>query len=154
MYSGASGRVYRAGWVYRVGIRVGNTGVPSQPACSRSPPADQRPPGAGPACRAGWVGCRVGGRTGDDGGRDGSQDHPAGPLQPPGPPLSWDPQNAHLRPKGRHFTLFTVKLVKTTKCHRNMSKRPVILPVSKNGPKSHLLKFSGFHFREPSLTRN
>ena len=59
----------------RVGTRVGIPGVvPSGTALS--PPADQRPQGAGPGL-PGWVGSRVGapGSTGDGGG-DGPCTHP------------------------------------------------------------------------------
>ena len=49
---------------------------------------------------------------------------------------------------------FPENLVKTAKCHRNMSKRPPIVPVSILGSESHLLNFSDFHSSEPSLTRN
>ena len=80
--------------------------------------------------------------------------HPSGPVGPPGPSLYQDPRNAASVPVGRDSTSFSIKLVKTRKCRRNMSIRPVIVPVSKNRLKSHLLKFSDFHIRKPSLTRN
>ena len=64
------------------------------------------------------------------------------------------PQNAHLRPIWRDFTSFSIKLVKRPECHQNMSKRPTIVPVSKTASRIHLLIFSDFHFRQPSLTRN
>ena len=39
---------------------------------------------------------------------------------------------------------FPVKLVKTAECHQFVSKRPVIVPICKTGPESHLLIFLGF----------
>ena len=78
------------GWVYR----VGNTGyLPSQhPLCSRSPPASQRPQGAGPAQGAGWAGSREGGRTGTlrntlNIRHSGTQERPPGPPPPSSQPL-------------------------------------------------------------------
>ena len=133
-----------SGWVYR----VGNQGV----LPSHLPEEPTRRPatrGSGPCCRqggsdAGWA----------DAPGDG-QDHPAGPVGraqalPPCPSLA----NAVSGPKGRDLASFPVKLVRTARCHQNMSIRPPIVPVSKTGPKSHLLKFSDFRNHEPSLTRN
>ena len=57
-------------------------------------------------------------------------------------------------PIWRDLTTFLMKLVKTAKCHQNVSKRPPLVPIPKTGPESHLLKFLDFHFHEPSLTRN
>ena len=54
---------------------------------------------------------------------------------------------AHLRPIRRDLGQYSVKLVKTAMCHRNMSKRPVIVPISKTGSRIHLLRFSDFQFR-------
>ena len=56
-------------------------------------------------------------------------------------------QTPYQASKGRHFTLFTVKLVRRTKCHQNTSKRPPIVPIFKTGSESHLLIFPGFPFR-------
>ena len=57
-------------------------------------------------------------------------------------------------PIRRDLTSNILKLVKTAECRSNMSKRPVIVPIFKMGPESHLLKFSDFHILQPSLTRN
>ena len=57
-------------------------------------------------------------------------------------------------PIRRDLTSILGNLVKTAECHQNITKRPVIVPVSHLGLKSHLLKFSDFHFCGPSLTRN
>ena len=81
--------------------------------------------------------------------------HPPGPVLPvPGTPWC---SSSRMPPPGqyrRDSTSFPVKLVKRTKCHRNMCIRPPIVPNSKNGSKSQLLKFLDFHFSQPSLTRN
>ena len=50
-------------------------------------------------------------------------------------------------PIGRDFINNILKLVKTGKCHQNVSIRPVIVPISKTGSKSQLLEFPDFHFR-------
>ena len=67
---------------------------------------------SGPTSRAGWPG-----------------QSPAGAF--PGPP----------RAKGRDSVTFPRNLVKTMKCHQKVMKRPVIVPISKTGSRSHLLKF-------------
>ena len=63
-------------------------------------------------------------------------------------------QKAASGPIGRELVNISVKLVKRAKCHRNISKRPVIVPISKTGSRNHLLIFSDFHYLQPSLTRN
>ena len=136
------------GWVYRVGIQGCYTGYPAAKLSRRTATA-----GSGP--RAGpWVVRKQAERTHGDGGGDGYP-HPSGPvgLAQASPP--WDTlRNAASWPIGRDSTLIPLKLVKTRECHPNMSKRPTIVPVLKNGSKSHLLKFSDFQYRQPSLTRN
>ena len=70
--------------------------------------------------------------------------HPCGarsvPLGPPwqGPPLS--------SRRGRHLTSFPVKLVKTAKCHRKVSKRPILVPICQNGVQKSPLDFLGYSF--------
>ena len=68
------------------------------------------------------------------------------PVPPRANPASW--------PIKARFHVFSVNLVKTAECHQKMSKRPSIVPISKTRAKSHLLIFSDFRFRWPSLTRN
>ena len=41
---------------------------------------------------------------------------------------------------------FLVKLVKTAKCHQNMSKRPVLVPIFQNGSRKSPLKILRFPF--------
>ena len=48
--------------------------------------------------------------------------------------------------KRRDFRSIILNLVKTAECHQNMSMRPVIVPVSILGLRSHLLNSSDFHF--------
>ena len=69
---------------------------------------------------------------------------PFGPGQSPAvPSLSWVPY-CRLTAKGARFHDISIKLVKTLKCHRNVSKRPVIVPVFKNGLGKSPLDFLGF----------
>ena len=151
----------RVGSAGRVGTRVGYTGV--LPSCSgRGLQTAERAPE--PRHGVEWVVCRARApnpcktrlNIGSWGRRRGRlQDHPPGPV---GTTL-WslpvlDPQNAALQPIGREFMTFSIKLVKTAKCRQNMSKRPLIAPISKTGLKYHLLIFSDFHFPVPSLPRN
>ena len=70
---------------------------------------------------------------------------PCGPGRSPCRCPPWDMpllgQMAASGPIRRELRYISVKLVKTTECHRNMCKRPVIVPISKTGTKSHLLIF-------------
>ena len=139
-----------AGWVYRVQYPPSH---PASPLLEEDPRSTQRS-GPGRPRGPGVVGCGVRTYLGD-GGRGRVLYHPPGPV---GPTL-WalpvqDPWNAHLRPKGRDLGHISVKLVKTVRCHQNMSKRPPLVPILKTRSKSHLLIFSDFRFCEPSLTRN
>ena len=134
------------GWGIPVGTRVGNTGSPSQSAASPPMPEESaRHSGAGPV---GPAGAGVGGVWCSDVtvGGDGSWYHPPGPVGPHGPSLYQDPRNAHLQPKGRDSMTFTRKLVKTTKCRHNMSKRPVIVPIFQNGLQKSALEILRFPF--------
>ena len=101
-----------------------------------------------------WVVMGLGRVSSCTGGGDGSWTTLRARSVPCGPFPVQDPQNAALGPKGRDFIIFTVKLVKTTKCHLKVSMRPLIVPVSKMASKSHLLIFSDFQNGQPSLTRN
>ena len=78
-------------------------------------------------------------------------------VWPASPPCTWYPlssQTAVQTAKRREFSQFSIKLVKMTKCHRNMSIRPLIVPVLKTASESRLLIFWDFLYRQPSLTRN
>ena len=133
-YQGGCTRVGIPGWLYR-----GTT----QPAARGANPTSE----AGPGTPAGveWVGGVQRAYLGRWAGR--AFPHPAGPVGPYGPSLGNTLRNAHLRPKGRELTSFPRNLVKTSGCHQNMSIRPVIVPISKTGPKSQLLIFWDFHNR-------
>ena len=137
------------GWVYR----VGNTGEYRYPASllEEGPTPAKRAPEAPQGLE--WVG--VGPGRSWDGGRDGSWYHPCGarsvspgPLPVPGP--SECPPTA----KGARFSVISCKVSQNGQVSLNILKRPPILPISKTGLKSHLLKFSVFHSGQPSLTRN
>ena len=115
------GRVWY--WVYLGGVyRVGNTGYPARAHRLLEEQAHDSGAGPGSLLQGGWSGWSWVQRT--YGGRDGHSPPlrgPVGTLRAP----PWEcPQNAHLGPIWRHFTSFLIKLVKTLKCHQNMSKRP------------------------------
>ena len=143
---------YGHGTVLGTGIRVGIPG--EYPASSPPMPEESAcPSGAGPGRPAGPG---VGGDWCSDVtvGGDGRY-HPSGPVGraqalPPCTSLA----GAHLGPITSELTSFSIKLVKTGKCHRKVCKRPAIVPISKTALKSHLLIFLDFHFGQPSLTRN
>ena len=71
--------------------------------------------------------------------------HPSGPVGPTrGPSLveDWAPRaNPASGLIGRDLGQYSVKLVKTWKCHQKVCKRPPIVPIYKTGSKCHLLKF-------------
>ena len=151
-WSGGAGMTGTAG-----GYWEGYTGyrgvLPTQHAARGGPRSRQR---SGPRRPAGpeWVVCGPG-RTGTGGGTAPGY-HPSGPVGHPAGALPV-PRTLGMPPPGqyrRELTSFYLKLVKTAKCHRNMSIRPPIVPILKTGLKSHLFKFSDFHFAQPSLTRN
>ena len=82
---------------------------------------------------------------------------PLRPCRPPGPLRCTQALLEQMPPLGqykRELTTFTVKLVKTVKCHQDMSKRPSLVPVLKTASRSHLLIFLDFRFLQPSLPRN
>ena len=141
-YLGGVYRVGSTGWVIR-GPAASPPIAGERSICSEAGPGS--PTGAG-----------VGGRwsSGVTVGGDGLFPTPAGPGRSLWALPGNTPWNAHLGPIRRDFTSFLIKLVKTAKCHQNSSKRPVIVPISKTGSRNHLLKFSGFRFLQPSLTRN
>ena len=126
------GRVY--GWVYR----RGNTGYPATRDPSRAHPRQRSGPrktlqGSG----VGGLGCASPGPV-----------RPSGPAPtlrarsvPLGPSLV---QDLPPRAKGRDSTSFLIKLVKRTKCHQKVIKRPVIVPNLKNGSQKSPLDFPGF----------
>ena len=126
------GGIGRAGWVYR----VGNTGSRYCPATLLGEQRIQRS-GPGSPCRGLEWWDPAAGAPGPD--------HPLrtlqvlrGPLRCQDLPLS--SQTAVQTRKSLKTVTFTVKLVKTAKCRRNMSIRPTIVPISKTGPRIHLLK--------------
>ena len=68
--------------------------------------------------------------------------HPSGPVGPPAGALPGTGLGSS--GKGRDSYLNSVKLVKTAECHRKVFKRPVIVPIFKNGSQSSPLDFLGF----------
>ena len=137
------------GWVYR----VGNTGVPTQPAArarkSHTQRSGPRKPcqGAGVGGVWGWV--RV---LGDGGGTA-----PGTTWALPRPaPSGRCPRTLRMPPYSQYgeIPLHLLKVSQNRQVSPKSVKRPVIVPISKKGPRSHLLKFSDFRFTEPSLTRN
>ena len=124
------------GWVYRVGTREGYTGT--YPACSREVPQPE-PAKRAPEAPQGleWVGSGVRWDRRLDGHPPTLRARSVHPVALPG----GYPRIAASWPIGRDSTSFTVKLVKTGKCRHNVSKRPVIVPISQNGSESHLLEF-------------
>ena len=140
--------VYRR-WVwYRVGILGGYTGWvpgvlyrPSQLLEEGSPTRRPATAGSGPLQRRGgseagwgWTDVLVRARPWTTHSR---------PCRPSG---TRSAVQALPTGKGRHFRSFPVKLVKTAKCHRKVSKRPVLVPISQNGSKKSPLEFLGFPF--------
>ena len=72
--------------------------------------------------------------------------HPAGPVgQPAALPVprtrSQVPHNAVQTAKTSENSHISVKLVKTAECHQEMSIRPVIVPIPKNGLRNSPLGF-------------
>ena len=117
------------GWVYR-----GSTYPASTPREEDPVPAKR----ARKPCRGwsggDWVWARDPGAVGPAPtlrARSGSR-----PLPGAGPPLQPPPGQYR-----RELTSFYRNLVKTAECHQNVSKRPVIVPISKTGSRSHLLDF-------------
>ena len=128
------------GWVQggysRVGTGEGYTGYPA--CCSGrgiSQRSGPRKPlqgaGVGGDIRAGWAGP---GTTTAWPGRSLQALPVPGPL------------NAASWPIRRDLTSVPGILVKTAKCHQNMSKRPPIVPNSKNGPQKSPLEIPGISF--------
>ena len=122
-------------WWGRVGIQGGYTGgytggVPSHTARGAHPPTSDQRERAPP--QAGWVGSRVGGRTGTAAGRvwttlRARSGHPVAlPVHTLRNAASW--------PIRRDSTSILLNLDKTAECHRKVSKRPAVLPISKTGP--------------------
>ena len=147
--NGGAGRVGIPG-VYQGGYTgwVIRGHIPSQPALlEEGPAAVQRPQGAGPALGRVVRKQAGAGRTRCSAGGDGSQDHPAGPVGLPwSPPCPGTLRMPASGPYGRDLTSFPVKLVKTRECHRNITKRPVIVPILRNGSGKSPLDFLRFLF--------
>ena len=143
---GCTGLGMGNGWVYR----VGNTGYTQPPHAARGASPDSEAGPGRPWQGLEWVvwvqRARVPGPPFGPGR--------SGPVLPSLSRYPLSSQTAVQTSKRRHFTTFYWKLVKTTKCRPFSSIRPVIVPVSKTGSKSRLLRFSDFHFGQPSLTRN
>ena len=97
--------------------------------CEEDPPTSDRRERA--LLQAGWVGCRVRGLRCSAAGTVPCTTTPCGRARalqalyrgPRGlPPLG---------PKGRDSMTYSIKLVKTAKCHQKCLKRPVIVPIFK-----------------------
>ena len=131
------------GWVIRVGIPGGYwEGVPSPPTCccEEHPPTSDRRERAHPA---GWVGRKQG--AGITGLGTAAGTAPGTTLRARSAPCRGLPVPGPCRdPPGRDLTSFPVKLVKTAKCHRKVSIRPVIVPNLKNGSIKSPLDFLRF----------
>ena len=116
------------GRVVRVGI-PGSTTQPASPPTARGGKTQDSEAGPGSPVGAG-VGGPGAGRTYGGRGRScttlrARSAHPVGlPVQ--------DLADAHLGPIRRDYDLFSLKLVKTTKCHQFMSKRPPVVPIFQN----------------------
>ena len=139
-----TGGVYYPGYGDWVGGWEGNTGTPTQ---LLEEVLRQRSGPVSPCKGLEWWSQ---GRTYWDG-----PGPPCGPGRCTLVPLPvQDLANAASGPIRRDSTSFTVKLVRTRKCHRKVCMRPPIVPIPKTAPKSRLLKFLDFHILQPSLTRN
>ena len=66
-------------------------------------------------------------------GRGRLPDHPCGARSVPAGPPCLGPLEWPSCSKGRDSRPFSVKLVKTTKCRQKCQKRPVIVPIFRNG---------------------
>ena len=129
--------VYRGGVWYRGGYGEGYTGSPAR--CPGRSPVQRSGPRK--PCK-GWSGWYWGPGALGVRRRGRPWYHPPGPVGLPWEPsLYQDLANAAPGPKGRDFSHISIKLVKRTECHQNMSIRPVIVPVSKTGLESRLLIF-------------
>ena len=132
--TGWCGAGYGTRWVYGVGIRVGIPGSTQPSSCPREevPSTAKRAPE--PPCRGGGVG-GTGDWTRDPGVRWAGRYIPT--LRARSVPCRALPgiylRIAHLRPIWRELTSYPGNLVKTAKCRRKVSKRPVIVPICQNG---------------------
>ena len=130
-----------SGWVPGWGIRVGTgRAIPGYYPATCSREEGPSPSGAGPGspCKGlEWVGTGSWTRA--------RRRFPGPPLRGPVSPPCGLPCPGTLIaaswPIWRDLTSFPRMLVKTAECHQNMTKRPALVPISKTGPKSHLLKF-------------
>ena len=147
------GGLYRVlGGLYRV------LGIPTRraPSCPGSKPTSGAGPGS-PARGLEWVGGCSGRYWVRSRVRSPQTTHSGPTWDLRGPLRCLRPARGGtlaVAAKGRHFSIFSIKLVKTPKCHRKVLKRPVIVPISKTASESQLLKFQDFQFSQPSLTRN
>ena len=126
-----------AGWVYR--------GSTTQPP-ARGEQALYSEAGPGSSCRElEWV---VQGAAGVLLGRRRGRPctHPAGPVAHPWAPWCRTSQIAALQPIRARLRSYSCNVSQTAKCHQKVSKRPVLVPISKTVSKSHLLDFSDFSF--------
>ena len=127
------------GVVYRVGTGEGYTGT--QPAARgdlQIPAKRARSPAGG-----GVVGIWRSGALGDGGQLPGP---PCGPGRVPGTLPVLGPAIPALQPIGRDSITFSIKLVKTAKCHQECRKRPVIVPIFQNGSQMSALEIPRFPF--------
>ena len=136
---GCTGPGGYTGWVYRVGV----PGSTTQPPCAReeqAQPAKRAPDGPAGA-GSGWVGCSgrvTGGGTAPRTtlrARSGTRTLPV-----------LGPSECRLLAITARFHSYSRNLVKTAKCHQNVTKRPVIVPISQNGSRKSPLDFLGFTF--------
>ena len=140
-WTSAGALTVRARWVYQggctgVGIQGGYTrvGVPGEYPAIPSPPADQRPEGAGPACRAGWVGSRVGVQLGTVfGGGDGPSTPLRGPVGPGRPSLAGTLQMPPLGNKAR-LTSYFYKVSQNGRVSPEYVEKACHSPYLQNGP--------------------
>ena len=130
-----------AGWVYRVGNTV-PTQLPRAEA-RRNPTSEAGPVTPAGGGVGGWGGladpfaCDIPGT---------SEPTPSGPGRyspAPGRGLPGSPRAAGL---GRDSMPYSLKLVKTTKCHRKVFKRPTLVPVCQNGSGKSPLEIPRFPF--------
>ena len=130
----------------RVGIRVGYTGVIPSHRALRSQgaphPAERAPEGLQGLEWVGGVWWDRPLRVSPLGASARPRPHPPGPVSPCRASLGRGPAP---RAKGRDSMTYSLKLVKRRECHRNILKRPVIVPIPKTASRNHLLKFSDFH---------
>ena len=118
------GRVYRVG----VGRAIPGTQPPRSQLLEEGPGTAERAPGSPAGAGVGWY------LEPDVLGPLVRPSSPRPPLPAVGPgPLQGPVWGFPPRAKGRELRSISRKLVKTTKCHQNVSKRPGLVPIFQNG---------------------